>query len=365
MEIKKGLDQNGRAELMREMAADYSRSVSYIKDATSRIDKDLKAELRETAFNMWMSCYSQQEIADAVGYTQTAIAGFVKNLQVIKNSAGDVFDRLSANAALTIYASEREFDEDEEENEDTNSLGVYKLDKRLLFKAKHMDELFKQPSYNIWKKQDRSDQVTHFGNSEISFLDNLLYLYTKPFDVVVDPFAGGGSTIDLCKSRLRRHLVSDRKPVEIRSDIREHDINDGVLSPPSWKDVKLIYLDPPYWKQSEGQYSDDPSDLGNMSIHQFNAALTRIINGFAHKLKRARTEGAYIALIIQPTQWKAPGRHFTDHVGDMPRSIKLPVHMRYSAPYESQQCTAQMVEWAKENRACLVLTREIVVWEIT
>jgi hypothetical protein len=28
-------------------------------------------------------------------------------------------------------------------------------------------------------------------NSEVRWLDNLLYLYTKPFDIVVDTFASG------------------------------------------------------------------------------------------------------------------------------------------------------------------------------
>ncbi|MGI8567578.1 MAG: hypothetical protein ACR2KT_00050 [Methylocella sp.] len=35
------------------------------------------------------------------------------------------------------------------------------------------------------------DRTSHFGNSEVRWLDNLLYLYTKPFDVVVDTFASG------------------------------------------------------------------------------------------------------------------------------------------------------------------------------
>ena len=136
------------------------------------------------------------------------------------------------------------------------------------------------------------------------------------------------------------------------------------MSPPTWKDVRLVYLDPPYWKQAEGQYSTDAEDLGNMSLEDFNSALSGLIKQYAEKLKRARTVRSYIALIIQPTQWKAPERQFTDHVGDMLRSVKLPVHMRFSAPYESQQCNAQMVEWAKQNKQCLVLTREIIVWEV-
>lgn len=97
-----------------------------------------------------------------------------------------------------------------------------------------------------------------------------------------------------------------------------------------------------------------------MPLEKFNQALSGIVNGFAAKMSK----GSYIALIIQPTQWKADNRQFTDHIADMLKLVKLPVNMRYSVPYESQQCTAQMVEWAKEHKRCLVLTREIVVWEM-
>jgi hypothetical protein len=55
---------------------------------------------------------------------------------------------------------------------------------------------FAAPLYNVWKQQEKSNKVKHFGNSEARWLDHLLYLYTAPFDIVVDPFAGGGATIE-------------------------------------------------------------------------------------------------------------------------------------------------------------------------
>jgi hypothetical protein len=122
--------------------------------------------------------------------------------------------------------------------------------------------------------------------------------------------------------------------------------------------VRLVYLDPPYWKQTEGQYSNDPTDLANMPLEQFNEVLAGTIRAFAKKIT------GYIALVIQPTQWNAPDRQFTDHVGDMLRLVKLPVDMRFSAPYQTEQYNPQMVEWAKANKKCLVLTREIVVWRV-
>jgi hypothetical protein len=134
-------------------------------------------------------------------------------------------------------------------------------------------------------------------------------------------------------------------------------VTTGLPPLPRWKDVKLVYLDPPYWAQAAGEYSDDAEDLANMPLEQFNEVLADTIKDFSLKLT-----DAYIALIIQPTQWKAPDGQFTDHVGDMLRAIRLPVDMRFSVPYESQQCTPQMVNWAKETRHCLVLSREIIVW---
>jgi hypothetical protein len=53
---------------------------------------------------------------------------------------------------------------------------------------------FDVPLYNVWKQQEKSNKVTHVGNSEARWLENLLSLYTAPFDIVVDPFAGGGET---------------------------------------------------------------------------------------------------------------------------------------------------------------------------
>jgi hypothetical protein len=212
--------------------------------------------------------------------------------------------------------------EGDEEDDSEEEIGPGKFRKIAASPAAKHQTNFALPIYNVW-------------NSEVRWVDNLLYLYTKPLDVVVDPFAGSGSTIDICKKRLRRYFVSDRKPVPEREhQIRKHDLIDGLPKAP-WKDVKLVYLDPP--------------DV-------LNTSLAAIINGYAGKL----TAGSHIALIIQPT----PDGDFTDNLSDMLRMVKLPIDMRFSVPYESQQCDARMSKWAKTNKRCLVLTREIVVWKI-
>jgi len=327
--IYNGTPEKERTEKKRELARILSVSASTVQSWLSRIDKDTKDARNKRIFDKWLACWTQEEIAASENIHKDTVSEICRDFPDLEKSD-------KSRATLATYA----------------------------------EPDWTPPIYNVWKQQTQTAGVKHFGNSEIRWLDNLLYLYTEPFDVVFDPFAGSGSTIDLCKRRSRRYYVSDRKPIVERADVRTHDLLDTagrvqLPTVPRWKDVSLVYLDPPYWKQAAGQYSQDATDLANVPLPQFNTALSGIVKALAAKLTGTpRTRPAYIALIIQPTQWKAEGRQYVDHIGDMLRLVNLPVDMRYSVPYESQQCNAQMVEWAKGARRCLVLTREIIVWEV-
>jgi hypothetical protein len=312
--------ERDREEKKKQLAKLLSVSDRTIREWLSRIDKDTKAARNKRIFELWLACRTQEEIAGAVDCSRDVVQAKTDGFVEIGNLAE-----------------------------------IHKAD------ANHATD-FETPLYNVWKQQGKTPGTKHFGNSEVRWVDNLLYLYTKPFDVVVDPFGGGGSTIDICKKRFRRYWVSDRKPVPERAhQIREHDLMTGLPSLPRWQDAKLVYLDPPYWKQAEGQYSSDPTDLANMPLEEFTSKLAGIINALAKKLK----PGAVIAMLMQPTQWRAPEKQYTDHVADMIRRVKLPIDMRVQCPYESQQCNAQMVEWAKANRKVLVISRELVIWMVS
>jgi DNA modification methylase len=291
----------------------------------SRKTKDLKAERDRKIAEMWLAMYKEEEIAETVGLDQSTV-----NRQVKELCESDMWQ------------------------------------KSIIF-SDYKEPEWSPPLFSAWKKKSKTNKTSHFGNSEAMFLDYLLYMYTEPFDAVVDPFGGGGSTIDVCKQRLRRYWVSDRVPVPERRDIRQYDILDGP--PPlhkRWSEVKLLYLDPPYWKQAEGEYSDDPQDLANMELDEFHATLIDFIEACADKMRA----GARIAMLMQPTQWKAPDRDYpVDHIyavrcGFEEASLALRYTRSFQIPYESQQYNAQQVEWAKENREVLEIGRTITVWEV-
>lgn len=307
----------------KELSRLLSVSERTIARWVENIDKAQREERDRRIRDLWLACRTQEEIADEVGVDRTAISRATESMCDLDN-----------------------------------------WQKSTVTHARFDEPDWTPPLYNIWTFKKNTNSTTHFGNSAQEIVHNLLYMYTEPFDIVVDPFGGGGSTIDVCKQRLRRYWVSDRLPIPERNDIRQLDIADGP--PPlhkRWQDVSLVYLDPPYWRQARNQYSSDPSDLANMDLAEFYEVLTNYITEIASKMR----SGAHIALIIQPTQWLSDDRVPVDHVFDLVQNMS-DANVRYVhriiAPYSTEQYNAQQVTWAKEHRTVLTLNREIVVWEV-
>lgn len=305
-----------------QIAAALSVSQRTITGYLSDVDKQLREERKQRIFDMWMACNTGDEIAQVIGV----------HLDTVSDQVSRISEALPNSEKVA---------------------------------SQFQDEDFTAPLFNVWTFAKKTNEVSHYGNSEQRIVENLLYLYTEPFDIVLDPFAGGGSTIDVCRKRLRRYWVSDRKPiVEREAEIRLLDIAQEL--PPlnkRWSDVTLTYLDPPYWKQAEGEYSNDAEDLGNMPLDLFTDTLTGVVNRIAEK----QSHGV-IALLIQPTQWRADAREFTDHVMHLVSGVKakrLTLENRISCPYSTQQANAQQVKWAKENRKLLVISRELIVWRLS
>lgn len=273
-------------------------------------------EIRRTIFDMHLACYTQQAIADNVGMARAVVNYKIADLHGIIGS--------------------------------DNSHDFDKHDRRI---------------YTVWNFAKATNEVRHFGNIPPEIIDNLLYLYTKPFDVVFDPFGGGGSTIDVCQKRKRRYYVSDLNPIPARdTEIRKHDITMGL--PKDLPVPDLVFLDPPYWKRARHKYSKDHTDLGNVGLDHFLAVIRDITRGVKRKWVNAKRETGYLALIIGP--WKEDGKKI-----DLPFlcyeqiSHLLPLHERVIVPYSTQVHGGAFVKMAKEKRELLYLHRDLMIfkWE--
>ena len=81
--------------------------------------------------------------------------------------------------------------------------------------------------------------------------ENLLYYYSQPGDLVVDPMAGSGTTVDACRRMKRRVLAFDKKPT--RPDIQYNDLMAGV--PVADATAHLVFLDPPYYTAMKNEFT--------------------------------------------------------------------------------------------------------------
>jgi len=121
---------------------------------------------------------------------------------------------------------------------------------------------------------DKRFGTDYKSNLPADLVRNVLALYTKPGDVILDPAAGGGVVIDVTKDMVNRKCYAyDLTPS--RKDIKTYNLRSG--SPPnSPEKPDLVFLDPPYGPMKE--YSADSEDLANFSIDEFPEELGKIFS---------------------------------------------------------------------------------------
>lgn len=236
-------------------------------------------------------------------------------------------------------------------------------DLKELSKNGHLSEIRQTPQnlylYNIWNLQKQDNVVDRFGQFPQVFMENLLYYHTQPLDIIYDPFAGGGTTVDACKKMFRRYYCTDREVIAGREkDIRQRELNQGI--PNDLPKPDLVFLDPPYNLLAKGQYSIDEEDLGNMEVSTF----FQQFHNFISELLRKKHPNK-IAYVIRPFWNITNGRW--EWVDPMLEFYKLVNHRyyvesRYVMPYSTQQYSGLWVDRAKENKRCLILNRELTIF---
>lgn len=112
------------------------------------------------------------------------------------------------------------------------------------------------------------------SNLPAGLVKNIFALYTKPGEIILDPAAGGGVTLDVASDMVNRKCFAyDILPK--RKDIEIHNIL--VEKPTEPKKPDLIFLDLPYGPAKKGKYSVAHSDdLANRTPTQFLEDLEKI-----------------------------------------------------------------------------------------
>ena len=137
-------------------------------------------------------------------------------------------------------------------------------------------------SYGKTPKGDNKFQ----GVTPAFIIWNLVQRYTKPGDLVVDPMAGSGTTIDVCKEEGRRVIGYDTNPQHpevIKNDSRHIPLEDDS--------VDMVFIDSPYGDNV--RYSDEPKDIGRISAEdeRFYQELEKVAKEIHRILKPGKVMG--------------------------------------------------------------------------
>jgi len=141
---------------------------------------------------------------------------------------------------------------------------------------------FPRQSYGLTPKGDNK----YAGVTPALIIYNMIWRYTDPGDLVVDPMCGSGTTIDVCKEEKRRVIgydIHSTRPDIIKNDARHIPLGDNS--------VDMVFIDSPYGDNI--RYDEEPKNIGNISSEsgEFYDELEKVMKESHRILKEGKVLG--------------------------------------------------------------------------
>lgn len=215
---------------------------------------------------------------------------------------------------------------------------------------------FKPTPYDVWSfRHDPAFGIPHAGAIPAAIVAHAIYYFSPPGGLVVDPMAGGGTTLDVAAAMGRRCLAYDLHPV--RPEIAPNDLLDGL--PPETQGCDLLFCDPPYHTMRAGQYPGP--GVGERPLTDWFAFLQSLARIAFSQLR----PGGFITLLVaNQTERDIPaGYGYLDHAFLAYTALLqagLQPYRRISCPMAGGY-TPQQVRRARDDGRLLGLVRDLVV----
>lgn len=233
----------------------------------------------------------------------------------------------------------------------------------VIHQVKNNEEIFKIPQafkpqlYDVWNYSKADNQIKYPGNVPQDIIEQLLYYYTEPFDIVFDPFGGGGITIDACKKWFRRYYVSDINILPEREEnMRKWDITEGM--PPDLPKPNLIFLDPPYYKKKESDYIK--GSISSMGREDYLDVFKTL---FKNCYERLSQNGILAFLMSNYINYENPKKSIflVDYQKLIPSDFTLLYEIQ--CPLSTQQYQPFQVDKAKKEKKILIISRNLLIFK--
>jgi DNA modification methylase/plasmid maintenance system antidote protein VapI len=341
--------------IVTELARAFGYSVNYISKLIGEEVRRRKVTRDAQILRLHLLGWKQDEIADIFGLDRSTVSKNVKNL-----------------TSQFIHIQEQFYDKHKSVEEIAEFYGLdittawaiilqgkSDLERFSIFgKSEYQDDT--PMLYNVWnfaKNDPRLGYYDYAGRIPGQIVMNLLYYYTEQGELVIDPMAGSGTTVDVCLIMNRRCRAYDIAPTTARKDIKQWDLSKGL--PDEAMSCDLIILDPPYWDLLKGLYTKE--SVSSLDLKGWLEFMHKTSINCYNALK----EGGEVALIIGMKDDTTDTNRFYDlpyYCMKLFESTGFKEIQRISIPLTTQVKSHHDVEYAKKNRIMLNINRDLIVY---
>lgn len=166
--------------------------------------------------------------------------------------------------------------------------------------ALHETTLWDYPSQHYGKATQGDPNYRGATPSHIVW--NVLTRFTKKGDLVIDPFVGSGTSIEVCKDLDRRCKGFDLQTT--RTDVTIADARTALMEHVDRETAHLVFMDPPY--ADNLAYSEDPRCIGKRAFEDgsWSEAMGQVVDGAIQALKPGGHLACFVSDILHVQQVK-------------------------------------------------------------
>lgn len=209
--------------------------------------------------------------------------GFKRNTPIFKEILVALLETLKSEHQSNSVNPTKDFDALDREIETIrNSMARVDIEEEIPLVEATTFWDFPRQSYGLTAKGDNK----YAGVTPALIIYNMIWRYTDPGDLVVDPMCGSGTTIDVCKEEKRRVIGYDIHST--REDIIKNDARNIPLEHDS---VDMVFIDSPYGDNIK--YNEEPDNIGNISSEseEFYDELEKVMKESHRILKEGKVLG--------------------------------------------------------------------------
>ena len=323
------------------------RVSEFVGDILAVRREERKAKVQRLSRLGW----TQQDIADRLDVARTTVTGDVNSTDSGIFDSGHAPEEIARRLGVPIQLVLAQQFDGKDDDARLKALGI------------------KSQPYDVWQFPSCHDLMgdRHPGRIPGELVAHVLYFFTQPGDLVVDPMAGSGTTLDACLLMGRKARGYDIDHRHDRVDIEQHDLSTGW--PDTVEKAALIFWDPPYYdKMDHGTIGEDGYIAGSISGLTPDEYLDWLTDRFADLANRVKpgTKLTFLMSDWDPENAKQHGDHpgiFLWDYADRLRSTGWTLRRQIQTPLSTQQVHPDIVNKLRDSRRLARLERYLLVAE--